>query len=212
MTTLLVKRKKSILSFVNCGKILPSFELSIRDDDGNELEIICGRICLKGDSVMSGYFQNKDATDEVLDEEGWLDTGDIGFRLGDELVVTARCKDVIIVNGRNIWPHDLEFLAESIPGVRFGNVYPLSFADDIGTDNVVMVVESRENNPAKRKELVEQLQALILLHFGVKCLINLVPPRTLPRTSSSGKLSRSKAKQDFLARYQKSPTAVGSSE
>ena len=71
---------------------------------------------------MSGYFQNKDATDEVLDEEGWLDTGDIGFRLGDELVVTARRKDVIIVNGRNIWPHDLEFLAESIPGVRFGNV------------------------------------------------------------------------------------------
>ena len=100
------------------------------------------------------------------------------------------------MNGRNIWPHDLEFLAESIPGVRFGNVSAFSFADDIGTDNVVMVVESRENNPAKRKELVEQLQALILLHFGVKCLINLVPPRTLPRTSS-GKLSRSKAKQDF---------------
>ena len=58
---------------------------------------------------MSGYFQNKDATDEVLDEEGWLDTGDIGFRLGDELVVTARRKDVMVVNGRNIWPHDLEF-------------------------------------------------------------------------------------------------------
>ena len=52
---------------------------------------------------MSGYFQNKDAIDEVLDEEGWLDTGDIGFWLGDELVVTARRKDVIIVNGRNIW-------------------------------------------------------------------------------------------------------------
>ena len=206
------RTEKSTLSFVNCGKILPSFELSIRDDDGNELgDYICGRICLKGDSVMSGYFQNKDATDEVLDKEGWLDTGDIGFRLGDELVVTARRKDVIIVNGRNIWPHDLEFLAESIPGVRFGNVSAFSFADDIGTDNVVMVVESRESNPAKRKELVEQLQALILLHFGVKCLINLVPPRTLPRTSS-GKLSRSKAKQDFLARYQKSPTAVGSSE
>jgi len=206
------KTNKSTLSFVNCGKILPSFEMSIRDDAGNELEdYVCGRICLKGDSVMSGYFQNKDATEEVLDEEGWLDTGDIGFRLGDEVVVTARRKDVIIVNGRNIWPHDLEFLAESLPGVRFGNVSAFSFADDIGTDNVVMVVESRESNPAKRKELIEQLQSLILLHFGVKCLINLVPPRTLPRTSS-GKLSRSKAKQDFLARYQKSPTAVGSSE
>ena len=160
---------------------------------------------------MSGYFQNKDATEEVLDEHGWLDTGDIGFRIGDEVVVTARRKDVIIVNGRNIWPHDLEFLAESLPGVRFGNVSAFSFSDDIGTDNVVIVVESRESNPAKRKELIKELQALMLLYFGVKCLINLVPPRTLPRTSS-GKLSRSKAKQDFLARYQKSPTAVGSSE
>ena len=112
---------KSVLSFVNCGKILPSFEMSIRDDEGNELgDYVCGRICLRGDSVMSGYFQNKDATEEVLDEHGWLDTGDIGFRIGDDVVVTARRKDVIIVNGRNIWPHDLEFLAESLPECVLG--------------------------------------------------------------------------------------------
>ncbi len=198
------------LTFVDCGEILPSFQMAIRDDDGNDLpDYQCGRICLKGPSVMKGYFQNPDATAEVLSEDGWLDTGDIGYRVGLHVVVTARRKDVIIVNGRNIWPHDLEYLAESLPGVRFGNVSAFSFADDTGADQVVMVVESRETNPAKARALIDELRALIAEHFGVSCHIDLVPPRTLPRTSS-GKLSRSKAKQDFLARAESVPSnAVG---
>lgn len=198
------------LTFVDCGKILPSFELNIRDDDGNDLpDYRCGRICLKGPSVMSGYFQNPGATAEVLAEDGWFDTGDIGYRVGDHVVVTARRKDVIIVNGRNIWPHDLEYLAESLPGVRFGNVSAFSFADDSGADQVVMVVESRESNPAKVRALIDELRALVATNFGVNCHIDLVPPRTLPRTSS-GKLSRSKAKQDFLARAEAAGASVAS--
>ncbi len=190
------------LTFVDCGKILPSFEMAIRDDAGDDLpDYQCGRICLRGPSVMTGYFQNPTATDESLSKEGWLDTGDIGYRVGDNVIVTARRKDVIIVNGRNIWPHDLEYLAETLPGVRFGNVSAFSFADDTGSDQVVMVVESRESNPAKVRSLINELSGLISKNFGMACHIDLVPPRTLPRTSS-GKLSRSKAKQDFLARLE----------
>jgi fatty-acyl-CoA synthase len=190
------------LTFVDCGKILPSFEMAIRDDAGDDLpDYRCGRICLRGPSVMTGYFQNPTATDESLSKEGWLDTGDIGYRVGDNVIVTARRKDVIIVNGRNIWPHDLEYLAETLPGVRFGNVSAFSFADDAGSDQVVMVVESRESNPAKVRSLINELSGLISKNFGMACHIDLVPPRTLPRTSS-GKLSRSKAKQDFLARLE----------
>jgi len=150
---------------------------------------------------MTGYFQNPIATDESLSKEGWLDTGDIGYRVGDNVIVTARRKDVIIVNGRNIWPHDLEYLAETLPGVRFGNVSAFSFADEAGSDQVVMVVESRESNPAKVRSLINELSGLISKNFGMACHIDLVPPRTLPRTSS-GKLSRPKAKQDFLARLE----------
>ena len=76
---------------------------------------------------------------------------------------------------------------------------------------VVMVVESRESNPAKRNELIKNLCELVSLHFGVSCQIDLVPPKTLPRTSS-GKLSRSKAKQDFLARTQGQKVASAASE
>ena len=85
--------------------------------------------------------------------------------------------------------------------MRFGNVSAFSFSDEKGSDQVVMVVESREKNPAKIRTLVSELSALMTENFGIVCHIDLVPPRTLPRTSS-GKLSRSKAKQDFLARLE----------
>jgi fatty-acyl-CoA synthase len=190
----------NLLTFVDCGKTLPSYELSIRDDAGRELpDRQCGRICLRGPSVMSGYFADAEATAEALSADRWLDTGDIGYRVGDHIIVTSRRKDMIIVNGRNIWPHDLEYLAEQLPGVRFGNVSAFAVTGEGGEDQVVLVVESRETNPAKCKELIDELSAKIRLHFGINCHVDLVPPHTLPRTSS-GKLSRSKARQDFTAR------------
>ncbi|MCP5145532.1 MAG: fatty acyl-AMP ligase [Gammaproteobacteria bacterium] len=188
------------LIFVDCGKLMPSYEMSIRDDAGNELgDRICGRICLRGPSVMSGYLNDADATAESLSADGWLDTGDIGYRIGEHVVVTSRRKDVMIINGRNIWPHDLEYVAEQMPGVRFGNVSAFAVPGDDGADQVIMVVESREANPAKSKELVDELTAKIGTHFGIQCHVDLVSPHTLPRTSS-GKLSRSRAKQDYIER------------
>ena len=184
------------LEFVDCGNLLPSYELAIRDEAGNELpERECGRICLRGPSVMTGYFENPEATREVLSADGWLDTGDIGYRMGDQLVITARRKDVIIINGRNIWPQDLEYIAEGVPRVRLGNVTAFSVAEPDSGDEVIMVVESRHTD----RELVEEVSGRIQTQFGIKVHVDLVPPRTLPRTSS-GKLSRSRAKQDYLDR------------
>jgi len=184
------------LEFVDCGNLLPSYKLAIRDDNGDELpERVCGRICLQGPSVMTGYFQNQEATDNVLSDDGWLDTGDIGYRMGDQLVITARRKDVIIINGRNIWPQDLEHIAESVPKVRMGNVSAFSVNEANSSEIVVMVVESRHTEPELAEELISKVQS----QFGVTVHVDLVPSRTLPRTSS-GKLSRSRAKLDYLER------------
>ncbi|MCC6203239.1 MAG: fatty acyl-AMP ligase [Gammaproteobacteria bacterium] len=194
------KGSSNELAFVDCGTIMPSYELSIRDENGMVLpDRQCGRILLRGPSIMREYFNDPEATREVLSADGWLDTGDIGYRVGDNVVVTSRSKDVIIIKGRNIWPHDLEYIAEQLPGVRFGNVSAFAVSDDHGEDQVVLVVESKERSPAKSKELVEELTAKVREYFGVNCFVDLVQSRTLPRTSS-GKLSRSKAKQDFLDR------------
>lgn len=188
------------LCFVDCGEVLPSYTLAIRDAEGNDLgERQCGRIWLKGPSVMSGYFQDPLATAEVLTADGWLDTGDIGYRVGNRLFITARHKDVIIVKGRNIWPQDLEHLAEQVEGVRYGHVSAFCTPSPEGEDVAVLVAESHESDPAKRTRLIEEIKAAVQLHFGIACHIDLVPSGTLPRTSS-GKLSRSQTKRDFLAR------------
>ena len=192
------------LEFVDCGNLLPSYKLAIRDDQGNELpERVCGRICLQGPSVMTGYFQNQEATDNVLSADGWLDTGDIGYLMGDQLVITARRKDVIIINCRNIWPQDLEYIAESVPKVRMGNVSAFSVNEANSSESVVMVVESRHTEPELAEELISKVQA----QFGITVHVDLVPSRTLPRTSS-GKLSRSRAKLDYLERVRTAETQV----
>ena len=187
-------------AFVDCGKILPGFSFSILDDDGNQLgDRRCGHIHLKGPSVMRGYFRDEVATRKVLSEDGWLDTGDIGYRIGDHLVITSRSKDVIIIKGRNIWPYDLEELAQQTEGVKFGGVAAFSVIDGSQQEEAVLVLETREKDPQKRQRIVDNVNRSIHAHYGINVSIDLTPRGTLPRTSS-GKLSRSQSKQDFLAR------------
>ncbi len=184
------------LELVDCGAPLPSYETKVCDEVGTPLpERQCGRICVRGPNVMRGYFGDPETTAEVLTEDGWLDTGDIGYRIGDHIVITARKKDVIIVNGRNLWPQDLEHLAETSPGVRMGDTSAFSVTRPNGEELAVLVVETRKSQP----ELASTLAGLMRASFGVTPYIDMVPPRTLPRTSS-GKLSRSRACADFVAR------------
>jgi fatty-acyl-CoA synthase len=190
----------STSAYVDCGKLLPGFEFAILDDDGAELDDrFCGHIHLKGPSVMRGYFQDEKSTSEVLSEDGWLNTGDIGYRIGQHLVITSRSKDVIIIKGRNIWPYDLEVLAQQTKGVKFGGVAAFSVTSEAREEQAVLVVETREKDTAIRTSIVEGVNREIHAHFGINVQIDLTPRGTLPRTSS-GKLSRSQSKQDFLAR------------
>ena len=148
---------------------------------------------------MSGYYQNKAATDEVLSADGWLDTGDIGYLIGSHIVITARRKDVIIINGRNIWPQDLEMLAESTRGVRLGGVSAFGVVDHSGLEHAVLVIETRDKNQSSRNELIEHLVTNLQQNFGLKVYIELTLPGTLRRTSS-GKLSRSQTREGFIKR------------
>ncbi len=190
----------AVSAYVDCGKILPGFEFAIIDDEGNELgDRHCGHIHLKGPSVMDGYFRDEKSTREVLSEDGWLNTGDIGYRTGDHVYITSRSKDVIIIKGRNIWPYDLEILAEQTDGVKLGGVAAFAVTDDEHVEQAVLVVETREKSTEKRQQISQEISQVIHAHFGVNVLIDLTPRGTLPRTSS-GKLSRSQSKQGYLAR------------
>lgn len=187
-------------AFVDCGRPLPGFEVEIRGEDGTPLgERRCGTIHLRGASVMSGYFNNPEASQAVLSSDGWLNTGDLGYCADGALYVTGRIKDLMIIKGRNIWPQDLEYLAEQQPEVRTSDASAFTVTDAEENETAVLVVQCRETDSRTLESLAARLKLAIHSEFGIHCLIELVPPHTLPRTSS-GKLSRSMARRDFLAR------------
>ncbi len=185
-------------SFVYCGVPLPDYEVEIRDDQGRPLpERRAGTIFVKGPSVMSGYFNEPEVTAQMLSEDGWLNTGDVGYRIGESLVITGRKKDIIIINGRNIWPQDLEYLAEQQPEIRTGDALAFSAPGPDGAEVPVLVVQCRLRDEERRADLIERLGRLVSNELGIQCQVQLVPAHFLPRTSS-GKLSRSKARQNYI--------------
>ena len=196
------------LQFVDCGRVLQGLEVQIGDGHGHAMqERHVGRIMIRGPSLMRRYFRDPDQTRETLSADGWLDSGDLGCILDGRLVITGRRKDLIIVNGRNIRPEELEHLVETRLGVRAGNVSAFAVSNEEGADDVVLVLHCRLQAAQERAALGKQVRHLIYEHTGVQCVVDLVPPHTLPRTSS-GKLSRSAARKDYLARvrHQHAPT------
>jgi fatty-acyl-CoA synthase len=183
--------------FVNCGVPLPGFEVEIRDDDQVLEDWQSGVIYLRGPSVMSGYFNQPEESSHSLCEDGWLNTGDIGYLVDAVLTITGRKKDLIIIHGRNIWPQDLEHVAETQPEVRSGDAVAFSAPDHEGEEFCVLMVQCRERDSVKRDNLVRRLTALVRMEMSLDCFVELVPNRSLPRTSS-GKLSRAKARLDFI--------------
>jgi len=191
---------------VNCGAPLPGYEIEVRDEAGRLLpERHCGTLYVRGPSVMSGYFGDPNYTGQVLSANGWLNTGDLAYLVGDSIFITGREKDLIIINGRNIWPQDIEYLAELQPEVRPADASAFSVPDPQGEETAVLVIECRESNLEKRADLIRRVTALIREELGIDCFIELVSRNTLPRTTS-GKLSRSAARKDFLERVARGQT------
>lgn len=188
-----------VSEFVDCGTALPGYEIEVRGEQGEVLpERHNGTVFVRGPSVMKGYFGDAQRTAESLSEDGWLNTGDLGYRRGNSLVLTGREKDLIIVRGRNIWPQDVEHIAEQRPEVRSGDAVAFAVqGGSAGEDQAVVLVQSRELDDDKRAALKERIQVRVRQELLVECLVELVPAHTLPRTSS-GKLSRSRARSEYL--------------
>jgi len=187
-----------VRAFVDCGTPLPGIDVQVRGPDGGLLaEREIGTLWVRTASVMQGYLHQPEATAEVLTPDGWLDTGDLGYLLDGRIFVTGREKDMIIVGGRNFWPQDLEYVAESQESVRTGDSMAFSISDE-GGERVVLLVQSRELDPEARARLQHTVHAHIKTEFGIHCHVELVDSHALPRTSS-GKPSRSQARRMYAA-------------
>ncbi len=185
-------------AIVNCGKPALDMKIDIRTELGEILpEKSIGKIWTTGPSIMHSYFRDAKATDECL-VDGWLDTGDMGYMSDGYLYVVGRAKDMIIINGKNHWPQDIEWAVEQLPGFKSGDIAAFSVTTPGGEETPAVLVQCRTSDESERLRLRDEIRAKVRSITGMNCVIELVPPRTLPRTSS-GKLSRAKARNQYLS-------------
>ncbi|UAJ12058.1 fatty acyl-AMP ligase [Polymorphobacter megasporae] len=185
-------------AIVNCGRALPGLTIEIRDETGAPLvDRHIGRLFVAGEGVMAGYFRDDAATAACL-SDGWLDTGDMGYLADNYVYIVGRAKDMIIINGKNHWPQDIEWAIEQLPGFKAGDIAAFAITTPGGEEAPAVLVQCRTSDLAERTHLREAIRTKVRAITGMSCVVELVPPRTLPRTSS-GKLSRSKARSQYLS-------------
>lgn len=190
-------RPQRYRALVNCGKPVRDMKVEIREEDGTPLpERAIGKLWCSGPSVMVGYFRDPDATAACM-TDGWLDTGDMGYLSDGYVYIVGRAKDMIIINGRNHWPQDIEWAVEQLPGFKAGDIAAFAITTPGGEETPAVLVQCRSSDDAERVRLREEIRERVRSVTGMNCVIELIPPRTLPRTSS-GKLSRAKARNLYL--------------
>nr|WP_264062439.1 fatty acyl-AMP ligase [Mycobacterium montefiorense] len=215
------------VSQVSCGQPIPDQWAVIADANGGELpDGIVGEIWLQGNNIGRGYFGREDETRRVFGNrlqfgltsgshaEGtadggcWLATGDLGVYLEGELYLTGRIKDLIIIDGRNHYPFDIETtVGDCSPAVRTGYVAAFSVPADMlaspdGGSGEQLVVLAERAAGAGRTDLSsieDTVRAAISRNHQVRVAdVRLVAAGTIPRTTS-GKLARSACRAEYLA-------------
>lgn len=203
---------------VSCGVVDSEHVVRIVDPVSHESldDGVVGEIWISGPSVATGYYNRDEQSREVFGaklagEDGeYLRTGDLGFLRSGELFVTGRIKDIIIVNGRNIYPQDVEANVRAHPAFR--NAAALSIPGDSSEQLcVVAEVGHREVSAELYSDLLEAIRYNVTSEFGISPRVHLGPKRTIP-TTTSGKVCRQETRRMFLANELPSlpidPTAV----
>ncbi|MDG5489886.1 fatty acyl-AMP ligase [Sphingomonas sp. BGYR3] len=191
-------RPQRYRAIVNCGKPVKDMTVEIRDEYGQPLpEKAIGKVWCTGPSIMQGYFRDAEATAACM-TDGWLDTGDMGYISNGYIYIVGRAKDMIIVNGKNHWPQDIEWAVEQLPGFKQGDIAAFAITTPGGEETPAVLVQCRTSDEKERVRLRDEIRERVKSVTGMNCVIELIPPRTLPRTSS-GKLSRAKARNLYLA-------------
>jgi len=193
------ERPRRFRAFVNCGRPVTGMEVEIRGPDGALLpDRGIGKLYVRGASVMTGYFRDPESTAACLTADGWLDTGDMGYLSGGYIYIVGRAKDMIIINGRNHWPQDIEWAVEQLPGFKSGDIAAFAITGPSGEETPAVLVHCRVSDPHERGRLRDDIRERVRAITGISPVVELIPPRTLPRTSS-GKLSRTKARHLYLS-------------
>ena len=190
-------------SFVSCGFPIDQVDLQIRDAEGNTLpERQAGEIALRSNSMLSEYYRRPDITEEAV-RDGWYLTGDMGYLAEGELFITGRKKDMIIVGGKNVYPQDLEQIANQVPGIYPGRAVAFGVMDQrMGSEGIVMVCEINGlADESSMKEIEHDLRRRITASTEISLSdVRLVEGRWLIKTSS-GKIARNDNREKYYQEF-----------
>ena len=181
------------VKFIEVGAPVSQCQVFICDEEGLPMkENMIGEICIQGTNVTNGYYNNKHSTKNLFDRNGLLKTGDLGFVNNGNLVVTGRIKNLIIINGQNYYPQDIERCLYSLPGLGIGKVVACGCKKKYQTtDELVIFVLFRQSTD-RFIPLVEQTKQRVFNEMGIVATV--VPVRSIPKTTS-GKI------QNFLLKH-----------
>jgi acyl-CoA synthetase (AMP-forming)/AMP-acid ligase II len=187
------------LELVSCGKTFAGHDLAVFGADDTESKSplpdrVVGEIRVRGPSVTSGYFNEPELTRDTF-AGGWLKTGDLGYLVDGEIYVCGRMKELIIVNGRNYYPQDLEWEASRVQGVRKGNVIAFGTRKPMGDrERVIVAFETGAGDAVAREALAHEVRKAVRSATGLSIDdVVAVDVGVLPKTSS-GKLKRNETR------------------
>ena len=191
--------KEHAIKMLSAGPPIENTRLRVLDSRGRDLpERHIGEIAIHSDCMLNGYFNRPDLTEKAF-MDSWYLSGDLGYLANGELYITGRKKDLIIVGGKNIYPQDLERIAGDIPGVHPGRAVAFGvFNPEMGTEEVVMLVESDEHDPVKLQAIAEQTRLRVTRGSDVALRIVQVVERGWLLKTSSGKISRSANREKYI--------------
>jgi len=191
---------RDALRIVNCGKAFKGHEIAIfsLDDELGQNPLAdrqVGEIRLRGPSVSRGYYQEPETTAKAF-VNGWFRTGDLGYLVDGDLFICGRQKEVIIVNGRNFYPQDIEWEASQIDGVRKGNVIAFgTHGVDRDRESVVLAFETSVTDPDAHARMASDIRARVQERIGITIDdVVVLAAGALPKTSS-GKLQRTRTRE-----------------
>jgi acyl-CoA synthetase (AMP-forming)/AMP-acid ligase II len=185
---------------VSCGRPVPGTEVAVvHPDTGAPIEGRVGEIVLRSGYALREYHRNPELSRAAFTDGGWYRTGDLGFVHGSSVYITGRKKDLLIVGGRNFYPQDIERIADRFPGVVAGRSVALGMPDEkLGTERVILLVESRLSDTAEKSRLGNAIRKAVFDELDCPLSdVQVVPHMWLLKTSS-GKIAR----QPNLQKYE----------
>ena len=189
--------ESKLLRFVANGRPMPDHEVRIVDAENRDLsERGRGRVLFRGPSKTPGYYRNPEATAAVTTDDGWMDTGDLGYWAAGEIYITGRLKETIIKGGHNISPQEIELASADVAGVRRGCVAAFGVTDrDTGTERLIVVAETRTGEGGELDRIRREIVGIVDERVGTPPdHVELVAAQSIPKTSS-GKIRRGETRR-----------------